>query len=388
MCDRVQYSRSAVSDVRVPLLDLALQHETLRRELLDAVARVFDSQQFILGAEVEAFEREVAAALGVPHAIGVSSGTDALLVTLMALGIGAGDEIVTTPYSFFATAGSIARLGARPVFVDIDTSTFNMNPALVEAALSPRTRGILAVHLFGHPARLDAIGRLAAQHGIPVVEDACQAIGATECGRMVGGIGAAGCFSFFPSKNLSGAGDGGLVTTNDSALAEQVRLLRQHGAREKYFHSTIGGNFRLDAIQAAVLRVKLPHLTTWTDARRANAERYAHLAHEAGLPEFGVVLPVEQCHCRHVYHQYVIRAPRRDELRAFLTERGIGTAVYYPVPLHLQDCFRDLGYSNGDLPHAEAAARETLAVPIFPGLTNDQQAYVVDSIAAFYGEAN
>lgn len=378
---------NAAALIQVPLLDLALQHEVLRTQLLDAVARVFDSQQFILGAEVETFEREVAAAIGVPHAIGVSSGTDALLASLMALGIGPGDEVVTTPYSFFATAGSIARLGARPVFVDVDPVTLNLDPSLVDAALSPRTRAIVAVHLFGHPADVDAIGALAARRGIPIVEDACQAIAATQCGRTVGGLGAVGCFSFFPSKNLSGAGDGGLVTTTDPGLAAKVRLLRQHGAEAKYSHSIVGGNFRLDAVQAAVLRVKLPHLPAWTEARRANAERYAHLAGEAGLPEYGVALPVERRHCRHVYHQYVVRAPRRDELRRFLTQRGIGTAVYYPVPLHLQDCFRDLGYVEGDLPHAETAARESLALPIYPGLTRDQQAYVVESIAAFYREA-
>jgi dTDP-4-amino-4,6-dideoxygalactose transaminase len=366
------------------LLDLAPQHDALRGELLDAVARVFDSHQFILGAEVEAFEREVAAALGVTHAIGVSSGTDALLVSLMALQIGAGDEVVTTPYSFFATAGCIARLGARPVFVDIDPGTFNLDPALIESALSPRTRAILPVHLFGHPAALDAIAPLAARRAIPVVEDACQAVAATECQRMVGGVGALGCFSFFPSKNLSGAGDGGLVTTNDPELADRVRLLRQHGGRQKYSHSVIGGNFRLDAIQAAILRVKLPHLRTWTDARRANADRYGRYAHEAGLAEYGVTLPIEQRHCRHVYHQYVIRAPRRDELRTFLAGRDIATAIYYPIPLHLQECFKYLGYANGDLPRAEAAARETLALPIYPGLSEEQQEYVVESIAAFY----
>jgi dTDP-4-amino-4,6-dideoxygalactose transaminase len=370
--------------MRVPLLDLAPQHDALRQDLIDAVARVFDSRQFILGAEVEAFEREIGAELGIAHAIGVSSGTDALLVSLMALGVGPGDEVITTPYSFFATAGSIARLGARPVFVDVEPDTLNIDPRLVEAAISDRTRAIVPVHLFGHSADLQAVGSLAARYRLPVVEDACQAIAATEGGRMVGGIGALGSFSFFPSKNLSGAGDGGLVTTNDAALADTVRLLRQHGGHQKYSHSMVGGNFRLDAIQAAILRVKLPHLREWTDARRANAGRYAGLAREAALPDQGVALPVERPACRHVYHQYVIRAPRRDDLKAFLAGRGIATAVYYPIPLHLQACFANLGYRSGDLPHAEAAARDTLALPIYPGLTADQQAYVVESIAAFY----
>jgi dTDP-4-amino-4,6-dideoxygalactose transaminase len=369
----------------VPLLDLKAQFAPIRDEMLAAIARVCDSQQFILGAEVDAFEREIASLLGVRHAIGVSSGTDALLAALMALDIGPGDEVVTSPYSFFATAGSIARLGARPVFVDIDPATFNIDVDAIERAVTPRTRAILPVHLFGQCAELAPITALAARRGIPVVEDAAQAIGATYRGRAAGTFGALGCLSFFPSKNLGAFGEGGLVTTGDDQLAARVRLLRNHGAERQYFHRTVGGNFRLDAIQAAVLRVKLSYLSGWTAARQRNAARYRDLFLASPVAP-RVRLPAEATDRTHIYNQFVIRVPHRDAVKKSLQARGVGTAVYYPVPLHLQECFADLGYQAGELPHAEAAARETLALPIFGELTAAQQSYVVraleDSLAA------
>jgi dTDP-4-amino-4,6-dideoxygalactose transaminase len=371
--------------VNVPLLDLTRQFWPIRDEVMAAIARVCDSQQFILGGEVEALERELAAMLEVRHAVGVSSGTDALLVAMMACGVGPGGEVVVPVYSFFATAGSVVRLGARPVFVDIDPATFNVDPGRVAAALTPRTRAIVPVHLFGQSADLDRL--LEAVHGreIAIIEDAAQAIGARCGGRPVGGIGTLGCFSFFPTKNLGAFGDGGLVTTNDDGLAERVRLLRNHGMQPKYWHHAVGGNFRLDALQAAVLRVKARRLAEWTEARRRNAARYRQLFAEAGLSE--VVLPVEAPGRDHIYNQFVVRVPDRDRLRAWLSERGIGTEVYYPVPFHLQPCFADLGWRAGDFPHAEAAARETLALPIFGELTPAEQERVVGAIAAFYGRA-
>jgi dTDP-4-amino-4,6-dideoxygalactose transaminase len=378
--------------VRVPLLDLSAQYAPLREDILAALARVADSQRFILGAEVDAFEQEIAGAIGTRHAIGVSSGTDALLAALMALEIGPGDEVILPTYSFFATAGSVARLGAAPKLVDVDPVTFNVDPRSVERAVTGRTRAILPVHLFGLCADMDPILDLARARGIPVIEDAAQAIGAqwwhgpsgASTPRQAGTMGALGCFSFFPSKNLGAFGDAGLVTTNDDALAHRVRLLRGHGAEPKYFHKIVGGNFRLDAIQAAVLRAKLPHLAAWTDGRRRNAERYRSLFKDAGLD--GVIgLPVEPAGRRHIYNQFVIRAPRRDALRAHLESAGVGTEIYYPVPFHLQECFRALGHRAGDFPVSERAAAETLALPIYGELTDLQQAHVVEAIAAFYG---
>lgn len=369
--------------MKVPLLDLQAQYVPIRGELLDAVTRVCDAQRFILGPEVESFEREVAAFLRVPHAIGVSSGTDAVLVALMALGIGAGDEVVTSAYSFFATAGSIARLGARPVFVDIDPATFNIDAAAVAATITPRTKAILPVHLFGQCADMAPILDAAGHAGVPVVEDAAQAIGADRRGTPAGAMGAAGCFSFFPSKNLGAFGDGGLVTTTDEALAERLVMLRQHGSRTKYYHELVGANFRLDALQAAVLRAKLPHLPAWTRRRRENAQRYRALFADAGLGDV-VRLPVEAPDGTHIYNQFVVRVPDRDRLRAHLAEHEIGTEVYYPVPLHLQECFRDLGYDRGSFPAAESAADETLALPIYAELTEAQQAWVVEAIRTFF----
>lgn len=371
---------TAGAPAAVPLLDLQAQYRPIRDEILAAITRVCDSQRFIMGAEVEALERELASALGVPEAIAVSSGTDALLVAMMALGIGPGDEVVTSTYSFFATAGCVSRLGATPVLVDIDPATYNLDPSALQSAISPRTKAIIPVHLYGLCADMDPVMAVADAAGIPVIEDACQAIGATYKGRQAGSIGRAGCFSFFPSKNLGAFGDAGLVTTTDPALAHELRLLRNHGAEPKYFHKRIGGNFRLDAIQAAVLRVKLPHLSSWTGARRVNAHRYLELFRQAGL-DGRLTLPVEPSDRFHIFNQFVVRVPGRDRVREALAARAIGTEIYYPVPFHVQECFAHLGHSRGDFPEAEAAADTTLALPIYGELTLEQQAAVVDALA-------
>jgi len=371
---------TATRSATVPLLDLKAQYLPLRDELLAAITRVCDSQHFIMGPEVEGLERELAAYLGVADAIGVSSGTDAILAVLMALGIGPGDEVITSTYSFFATAGCVARVGARPVLVDIDPTTYNTDPAAIRKALSPRTKAIIPVHLYGLCADMDPILEVAREAGVPVIEDAAQAIGATYKSRRAGSIGVAGCFSFFPSKNLGAFGDGGLITTNDPALAHELRLVRNHGAEPKYFHKRIGANFRLDALQAAVLRVKLPHLAAWTDARRANAARYDRLFDDAGLAG-RITLPVEPAGRHHIFNQYVIRVPDRDRVRARLTADGVSTEIYYPVPFHLQECFAPLGYTRGDFPRAERAADSTLALPIYGELSGEQQAAVVAAIA-------
>lgn len=365
--------------MRVPLLDLRAQYAGIRDEVLSAVREVLESQQFILGPGVTAFEDEMAEYCGTKRAVGVSSGTDAILVALMALGVGPGDEVITAPYTFFATAGCISRLGARPVFVDIRPDTFNIDETAVAGALSERTKAIVPVHLFGRCAEMDPIREAAGD--IPVVEDAAQAIGSEYKGRRAGAMGSLGCLSFFPSKNLGGAGDGGMVTTDDVELADKLRSLRNHGSKEKYRHELVGGNFRLDALQAAVLAVKLRHLDEWSAKRKANADRYRKLFAEAALAPKIVELPEEGPH-RHTYNQFVIRVPpeTRDRLRAVLKEQGIGHEVYYPLPLHLQECFRHLGYKEGDFPAAEAAARETLALPIYPELGDEQAAFVVDTI--------
>ena len=367
---------------KVPLLDLQAQYQPLRDDILAAVTRVCDSQRFVMGAEIAVLEGDLAKMLGVEHAIAVSSGTDALLLSLMALGVKAGDEIITSTYSFFATAGAIVRLGARPVFLDINPVTFNIEPSQIAAAITPRTKAMIPVHLFGLSADLDPILEVALRSGVPVVEDAAQAIGATYKSRPVGGFGAFGCFSFFPSKNLGAFGDAGLLTTNDAGLAKRARLLRTHGMEPKYHHHLVGGNFRMDEVQAAVLRVKAPHLTAWTDARRLNASRYIRMFRDAGL-EGRVTLPTEPPGCLHIFNQFVIRTPERDGLKQRLDERGIGNEIYYPVPFHLQPCFVELGYRAGDFPCAERAADESLAIPIYGELTLEQQQAVVDTIAEF-----
>jgi dTDP-4-amino-4,6-dideoxygalactose transaminase len=347
----------------VPLLDLKSQYASIRDEVREAVDRVMDSQQLILGPEVEAFEKEMAAYCGCRYAVGVSSGTDALLVVLMALDVQRGDEVITPTFTFFATAGAIARLGAKPVFVDIDPATFNIDPSGIESRITPRTKAILPVHLFGQTAAMGEIMKIATKHNIPVIEDVAQAVGAERRGKRAGSIGLAGCLSFYPSKNLGAFGDAGMVTTNDAALAERVRMLRMHGFSSRYVNELLGGNFRLDAIQAAVLRVKLRYLDQWTEARQRNAATYRRLLR-------GVQLPAESA-SRHVYNQFVIRHPRRDALMADLKQKGIGCDVYYPVPSHLQPCFAGLGYSRGDFPESERASQECLALPIYPELTSE-----------------
>jgi len=374
----------------VPLLDLKAQFRPIEAGIRAALDRVLSSQQFVLGEEVAALEREISAYLGGVEAVGVASGTDALLLALMALEIGEGDEVITTPYTFFATASAIHRAGARPVFVDIDPATFLLRPEKVARAITPRTRAILPVHLFGQMADMDPLLE-AASRGIAVIEDAAQAIGATATagGKTLraGTLGSFGCFSFFPSKNLGGAGDGGLVTTRDRGLADRIRSLRRHGEEASYVHTRVGLNSRLDALQAAVLRVKLPHLERWNAARENNASRYRLLFQAAGLTgsEGPLALPETRPGARHTYHQYVIRALRRDDLMSHLRSAGIGCAVYYPIPLHLQRCFASLRHHPGDFPVSETAASSTLALPIYPELTEAMQAEVVDAIKGFYG---
>lgn len=370
----------------VPLLDLQGQYRPLREELLAAVTRVCDSQRFIGGPEVDGFEREIAGRLGVRHAVGLSSGTDALLAALMALNVGPGDEVITTTFSFFATAACVTRLGARLRLVDIDPLTYNIDAAAAVAAITPRTRVIIPVHLYGQCADMDPLLDEAQRCGLAVLEDAAQAIGATHKGRQAGSMGIAGCFSFFPSKNLGAFGDAGLLTTNDDVLAHEVRLLRNHGAEPKYFHKRIGGNFRLDALQAAVLRVKLPHLDGWSARRRENADRYDRLFRESTAAD-RITLPARAPDCQHIFNQYVVRVPDRDAVRARLEAAGIGSEVYYPVPFHLQECFAPLGYRQGDFPVAEEASARTLALPVYSELTEAQQREVADAVVAAVGRA-
>lgn len=373
--------------MNVPLLDLKAQFDSIRPVIEAAIADVLETQRFILGPVVKACEEAVAEYCGCAHAVGVSSGTDALLVALMAEGIGPGDEVITTAYSFFATAGCIARLGAKPVFVDIDPATCNIDPACVEERITPRTRAILPVHLYGRMADMNPLMEIAGRRGLIVVEDAAQAIGAELGGRRAGSVGDYGCLSFFPSKNLGAFGDGGMVVTDDPDRAERLRVLRAHGSSPRYYHKVVGGNFRLDALQAAVVLAKLPHLDGWTARRQANARRYETLIRDAGLTCDGLVVLPDAGNApgvRHVFNQYVIRTPRRDELRAFLKQRSIGCEVYYPLPLHLQECFAGLGYKTGALPACERAARETLALPVFPELTDEQASWVVRAIRDFF----
>ena len=378
--------------MQVPLLDLRLQYQPLKARILAEIEAVADSQGLILGPRVEAFEKAVAEYCGVNHAIGVSSGTDAQLVLLMALGIGPGDIVITTPYTFFATASCVSRVGATPVFVDIDPVTYNISVSALEAALKkhPEAKAIIPVHLFGCCADMEAILALSQKYNVPVLEDAAQALGAEHPLGFAGAIGEAGWFSFYPTKNLGAFGDAGMVVCRDAALADRIKALRNHGMEPRYFHRWIGGNFRLDAIQAAVLQIKLPYLDTWSAGRRARATFYRSAFAKKPFLSDTLTMPVEPWAAsgranHHIYNQFVIRAPQRDALRAALQQAGIGSEVYYPLPLHLQECFTDLGYSVGDFPESERAALETLALPIFPELTEDQQQYVVDQIAAFYG---
>jgi dTDP-4-amino-4,6-dideoxygalactose transaminase len=381
----------------VPLLDLKAQFAQIRSEVMPIIEQVCESQRFILGEHVTALEAEGAHYCASASGIGVSSGTDALLLALMALGIGAGDEIITSPFTFFATAGTIARVGARPVFCDIDPQTFNLSPTAVQTFLDTRCtlrdghwvnthtggriKGLMPVHLYGQSADMDPLMALARRHNLKVIEDAAQAIGTEYKGVRVGSIGDIGCFSFFPSKNLGAFGDAGLNTTNDAALAESMRVLRVHGGKPKYFHAVIGGNFRIDELQAAVLRVKLRYLDEWTSGRQRNARFYDGAF---SALKGHVTTPYAYPKCRHIFNQYVIRVARRDALRDFLAQRNVGTEIYYPVPLHLQKCFDYLGYEAGDFPESERAAAETLALPIYPELSQEQLAYVVSSIGEFF----
>ena len=368
-----------------PFLDLKAQFDEIREDVGEAINRVLESQVFILGPEVDALERELRDHLQCGFAIGCASGSDAILLALMALELGPGDEVITTPFTFVATAGSIVRLRARPVFVDIDPNTYNIDVAAIEAAITSRTRAIMPVHLFGLAADMQPILDVARRYKLPVIEDAAQAIAATYRNVPVGNFGRFGCFSFFPSKNLGGAGDGGLITTNQPDLSDRLRVLRVHGSRTKYNYETVGINSRLDALQAAILRVKLPHMEKWTKLRQTNAERYSRLFQSWGLDEH-ISLPTVPENQTHVFNQFVIRSGERDALRQYLSNCGIPTEIYYPSPLHLQSAFAHLGYSRGDLPEAELASQQVLALPIFPELTEQQQVSVVEAIAEFYGQ--
>ncbi|HXE90805.1 MAG TPA: aminotransferase class I/II-fold pyridoxal phosphate-dependent enzyme [Terriglobales bacterium] len=389
-------ARAAVE--QVPLLDLTRQYAHIRTEVMAAIERVCSSQHFILGEEVRSLERELASYCAASSAVGCASGTDALWLMLLAAGVEPGDEVITTPFSFFASTSAILRAGARPVYADIDPRTLNLDPEAVEQRIqrqpSAKLKCVLIVHLYGQCANMDQFLRLGTQYKLTVLEDAAQAIGAGWRGRRAGSLGAAAAFSFYPTKNLGAYGDAGCVTTVDPGVAEQVRLLRHHGSRERYFHEALGWNSRLDALQAAILRVKLKHLEKWNAERRQRAATYDRLFQEAGLgmpgaapgesPSHPVALPYTQPEAHHVFHQYVIRAKRRDELRAYLAKRGVGTEIYYPLPLHLQKCLTYLGHGDGNFPEAERAAKEVLALPMFPELTEAEQAYVVDTIADFF----
>jgi dTDP-4-amino-4,6-dideoxygalactose transaminase len=370
--------------VKVPLLDLKTQYAAIKDDVMAAIADVMESQHFILGPVVERCEQTIARYSNVAHGIGMSSGTDALLACLMAENIGPGDEVITTPHTFFATAGAVARVGATPVFVDIDPVSYNIDASQIAAKVTARTRAIIPVHLYGQMADMDPVMAVADARGLVVIEDAAQAIGAEYRGRRAGSIGHYGCFSFFPSKNLGAAGDAGMVVTNDAARAAKLASVRSHGANPKYHHQIVGGNFRLDAIQAAVVSAKMPHLDAWTAARQRNAQRYDALFAGAGAP---IVTP-RVVSDRHIFNQYVVRVPERDRVQAALKDRGIGTEVYYPVPMHLQRCFAYLGYKAGDFPESERAARETLALPVHPDLTEAQARYVVDCVVALVAEDN
>jgi len=364
--------------MNVPLLDLTRQYSSIEPQIKAVVEEVMKSQYFIMGPRVVDLEKKIAEYCGAKYACGCASGTDAILLSLMALGVGPGDEVVTTPFTFFATAGCISRLCAKPVFVDIDPSTYNINPDLIERAITSRTKAIIPVHLFGQCADMDPINAVAQKHGIPVIEDAAQAIGAKYKGKRAGTLGTIAAFSFFPSKNLGAFGDGGIITTDDQKLYDLVSILRVHGSKPKYFHKYIGINSRLDALQAAILLVKLPHLDKWNEGRRANAASYNKL-----LSGMSVGLPTEQGGLYHIYNQYTVRVPRRDECREYLKSKGVGTEIYYPVPLHLQECYASLGYGRGALPAAEKAADEVMSLPIFPELTAAERQHVATALAEF-----
>jgi dTDP-4-amino-4,6-dideoxygalactose transaminase len=371
---------------KIPLVDLGARLRSVDGPVRQAMDRVLASGRFILGPEVEALESEIATFCGVGHGVGLSSGSDALLATMMALGLGPGDEVITTPMSFFASVGAILRLGAKPVFADIDPRTFNLRADLAAEKITEATKAIEVVHLFGQCAETAPLVEAASWVGASVIEDAAQSIGATRGGLAAGSLGRVGCFSFFPTKNLGCLGDGGMAVTNDAELADRMRLLRGHGARPKYHHIVVGANLRLDALQAAILRAMLPSLEGWSEARRSNADRYDAMLADSGLVDRGVVTPPwRDPTCSHVFHHYVIRAKDRDELRGHLSEQGVSTEVYYPLPLHLQPCLADLGYREGDLPEAELAAREVLALPVYPELKIEQQERVVEAIGMFYG---
>lgn len=383
------------NSMKIPLLDLKAQYETIKEEIDEALHRVVQTQHFILGPEVTRLENAIADYSQSRYGIGVSSGTDALLLALMVLGIGQGDEVITTSYTFFATAGAIARVGATPVFVDIDPHTYNIDTAKIRERITHRTRAIIPVHLYGQMADMDAIMDIAHEFNLYVIEDAAQAIGAEYHGKRAGSIGHMGCFSFFPSKNLGGFGDGGMVVTQDPSINDKLLLYRNHGYKPKYYNAVIGGNFRLDAIQAAILNVKLKYLDQWTSARQRNADLYRKLFTEIDLDleslrsgALGLVLPVLSANNRHIYNQFVIRCSKRDDLMQYLKAEGISTEVYYPCPMHLQECFQNLGYSRGDIPESELAANETLAFPIYPELDQQAVAYVVERTSYFYSAAS
>ncbi len=375
---------------KVPFFDLAVQFKSIEAEIRAALDEVFQSQQFIMGSKVQALEETIAGYCQTRYAVGVASGSDALLLSLMALGIGAGDEVLLPPFTFFATAGSVSRLGATPVFVDIERETYNLDPSKIEEKITPKTRAIIPVHLFGQCADMNPLFKIAKERRLFIVEDAAQALGAEynpnagAQGRRAGQMGDLGCFSFYPTKNLGAFGDAGMIVTDNPDLAEKVKLLRVHGSKPKYFHKKIGINSRLDTIQAAILLVKFKYLEKWTAERQKKAERYQRLFQHLLPSVKGLRLPAIQYQNRHIFHQYVIRVPERDRLREFLTEKGIGTDIYYPVPLHLQECYSFLKYREGDLPNSEEASREVLALPIYPELSEDQQKAVVDGIEAFY----
>ena len=370
--------------MNVPFLDLKAQFRTIKPDIMKAIEAVCDEQGFVLGPRVVELEQALAKYVGASHAIGCASGSDALLLSMMAMDIGHGDEVITAPFTFFATAGSISECGARPVFVDVQPDTFNMDPEKIEAKITPRTKAIMPVHLFGQCADMEAINTIARRRNLTVIEDACQAIGSSRNGVKAGALGDTGCFSFFPTKNLGGFGDGGMITTRTAPLSEKLMMLRVHGSRIRYVHELPGINSRLDALQAAVLRVKLNHLGRWAEGRQRNARRYEQLFADAKLTE-RVTLPKTDKGNVHVYNQFTIRAQRRDDLRTYLKEKGIGSEIYYPIPLHLQSCYRELGYKKGDFPVSERAAEEVMSLPIYAELTEDQLAYVVAAIKEFYG---